>query len=51
MVDCQGKQVLILGGEQVLCITSDSKLKILATSRNIVSTGVTKLNTNYWETE
>ena len=34
-----------------VCITSDSKLKILATSRNIVSTGVTKLNTNYWETE
>lgn len=29
-------------------VTSDSKLMILATSRNIVYSGVTRLNTNYW---
>lgn len=32
-------------------VTSDNKLQILATSRNIISGGVTRLDTNYWISE
>lgn len=30
-------------------VSSNRELEILATSRNIISSGVTKLNTNYWK--